>query len=206
MHSTVSVEQQMKTEHTRKAAVDLYWLAFLLTGSRDISIDIAADAAVSEDDANPFFTDWIHGWQRRLVIAKALTAIHGELADSARRTEIAQASRSGTPRNWSLSPYTTKADLERALLAIDPFPRATLLLLAFEGVRIADAATLLDADPDLLKKTQAIGLRELRANLAATNTDAVSAPPELKPLQVTIRRLQSVLIFLIQAGQLWPVR
>jgi DNA-directed RNA polymerase specialized sigma24 family protein len=140
------------------------------------------------------------------VIAKALTAIHGELADSARRTEIAQASRSGTPRNWSLSPYTTKADLERALLAIDPFPRATLLLLAFEGVRIADAATLLDADPDLLKKTQAIGLRELRANLAATNTDAVSAPPELKPLQVTIRRLQSVLIFLIQAGQLWPVR
>jgi hypothetical protein len=56
MHSTVSVEQQMKTEHTRKAAVDLYWLAFLLTGSRDISIDIAADAAVSEDDANPFFT------------------------------------------------------------------------------------------------------------------------------------------------------
>jgi hypothetical protein len=72
MHSTGSVEQQMKTEHTRKATVDLYWLAFLLTGSRDISIDIAADAAVSEDDTNPFFTDWIHGWQRRLVIAKGL--------------------------------------------------------------------------------------------------------------------------------------
>src|ERR1700680_2842850 len=83
---------------------------------------------------------------------KALTAIHGELADSARRTEIAQASRSGTPRNWSLNPDTTKADLEPALLAIDLFPRATLLLLVFEGMQIADAATLLDTDPDLLKK------------------------------------------------------
>jgi len=205
MHSTVSVEQQMKTEDTRKAAVDLYWLSFLLTGRRDISIDIAADAAASEDDGNPFFTDWIHGWQRRLVIAKALTAIHGELADSARRTEIAQASRSGTSSNWSLSPYTTKADLERALLAIDLFPRATLLLLVFEGARIPDAATLLDADPDLLKKAQAIGLRELTANLVATNTNAVFAPPERKPLQVIIRLLQSLLMFLIQAGQLWPV-
>src|ERR1700733_8478729 len=122
MHSTVSVEQQMKTEHTKKAAVDLYWLAFLLTGSRDISIDIAADAAVSEDDTNPFFTDWIHGWQRRLVIAKGLTAIHSGPADAAPRTEIAQAIRSGTPSNWSLNPNTTKEDLERAMLAIDLFP------------------------------------------------------------------------------------
>jgi hypothetical protein len=200
MPSTGSVEQQMKTEDTLKAAVHLYWLAFLLTGSRDISIEIAADAAASEDDANPFFTDWIHGWQRRLVIAKALTAIHGELADSARRTEIAQASRSGMPRNWSLSPDTTKADLEPALLAIDLFPRATLLLLVFEGMQIVDAATLLDADPDLLKKAQAIGLRELTANLAATNTDAVSAPPERKH---GVRRLVEApnksLMFLFQA-------
>jgi hypothetical protein len=180
MHSTGGVEQQMKTDDTRKAAVDLYWLAFLLTGSRDISIDIASDAAASDDGANPFFTGWIRGWQRRLVIAKALTAIHGDLADSARRMEIAHASRSGMPRNWALSPDTTKADLEPALLAIDLFPRATLLLLVFEGMQIADAATLLDADSDLLKKAEAIGLRELIANLAATNTDAVSAPPERK--------------------------
>ncbi len=161
-----------------KAAVDLYWLAFLLTGCRDISIDIAADAAASQDDANPFFVDWMRGWQRRLVIAKALTAIHDELADSAGRTEIAHAGNSGMPRNWSLSPDTSKADLERALLAIDLFPRATLLLVVFEGVRIADAATLLDAKPELLKKAQVIGLRELTANLAARDGSADSAAPE----------------------------
>jgi hypothetical protein len=164
------VEQQVNIE---KAAVDLFWLAFLLTGRPDISIDIAADAVASEDYANPFFADWMRGWQRRLVIAKALTAIHDELADSARRTEIASGS-SGMPRNWSLGPDTTKADLERALLAIDLFPRATLLLLVFEGLRIADVVPLLDADPDLLKRAQAIGLRELTANLAATKPSAES--------------------------------
>jgi hypothetical protein len=168
-----------------KAAVDLYWLAFLLTGHRDISIDIAADAVTSRDD-NSFFSDWIRGWQRRLVIAKAVAAVHDELADSARRTEIAGGSNGGVPSNWSLSPDTTKADLEQALLPIDPFPRAALLLLVFEGVRLADAATLLDAKPALLEKAEVIGLRELTANLARTNTPAVSDPPRRK---YDVRRL-----------------
>jgi hypothetical protein len=175
----------MKTEAANtadieKAADDLYWLAFLLTGRRDISIDIAADAAASGDYANGFFADWMRGWQRRLVIGRALTAIHEELADSGRRTEIAHTTSSGRPRNWSLSSDATKADIERALLAIDLFPRAALLLLVFEGVRIADAATLLDADPKLLKKAEAIGLRELTTNLAEANPSAVSAPPSRK--------------------------
>jgi hypothetical protein len=183
----MKTEAAKNTTDIEKGVADLYWLAFLLTGQRDVSIDIAADAAVSQDDANPFFTDWMRGWQRRLVIAKALTAIHDELADSARRTESVHGGSSGTPRNWSLSPDTTKADLERALLAIDLFPRAALLLLVFEGVRIADAATLLDADPDLVKKAQAIGLRELTTNLAAANAHAGgSATPQRK---CDVRRL-----------------
>jgi hypothetical protein len=177
----MKTEAAKNTADIKKAAADLYWLAFRVTGCRDVSIDIAADAAASEDSANPFFADWMRSWQRRLVIGKALTAVHDELADSARRTEIAPAITSGTPRDWSLSPNTTKADLEQALLVIDLFPRATLLLLIFEGVRIADAATLLDADQDLLKKAQAIGLRELTASLAATNADIVSSPPPVSP-------------------------
>jgi len=162
----------MTTENdTRSHVADLYWLAFLLTGREDLSIEIASDTAVSEDYASPFFSDWMRGWQRRLVIGRALTAIHDELADSARRTQIARvtgsAAGSATPaRGWSLSPNTTKADLQQALLAIDPFPRAALLLLVFEGIRMADAAILLDADPTLIRKAQAIGLRELTANLA----------------------------------------
>ena len=165
------IETAKNTEDIRKDAADLYWLAFLLTERQDLSIDIAADTAVSGDDASPFFAEWMRGWQRRLVIGRALTAIHDELADSARRTQLARASGSAAPqRNWSLSPDTTKADLEQALLAIDLFPRAALLLLVFEGIRMADAATLLDADPALIRKAQAIGLRELTANLAGKNS------------------------------------
>jgi hypothetical protein len=182
----MKTEAKKSSADMEKAAIDLYRLALLLTGRRDISIDIASDVAASQDSANPFFADWMRGWQRRLVIARALTAIHDELADSARRTKQARINGSAPAlRNWSLGPDTTKDDLERALLAIELFPRATLLLLVFEGVRIADAATLLDADPGLLKKAQAIGLRELTANLAATRASAASAPPQRK----CVRRL-----------------
>jgi DNA-directed RNA polymerase specialized sigma24 family protein len=172
---TEMTESAKNTQDTRKDAADLYWLAFLLTGRQDLSIDIAAETAVSSDDATPVFTAWMRGWQRRLVIGRSLTAIHDELADSARQTQLARgtsfARGSAAPqRKWSLSPDTTKADLEQALLAIDLFPRAALLLLGFEGIRMADAAVLLDADPTLIRKAQAIGLRELTANLADQNS------------------------------------
>jgi DNA-directed RNA polymerase specialized sigma24 family protein len=161
------IETANYTEDIRKDATDLYWLAFVLTERQDLSIDIAADTAVSGDDASPFFADWVRSWQRRLLIGRALMAVHDELSDSARRTQLAHANGSPVPpRNWSLSPETTKTELQQALLSIDLFPRAALLLLVFEGIRMADAAILLDADPALIRKAQAIGLRELTANLA----------------------------------------
>jgi DNA-directed RNA polymerase specialized sigma24 family protein len=173
------IKAAKNTEDIRKDTADLYQLAFLLTERQDLSIDIAADTAVSIDYASPFFTEWMRGWQRRLVIGRALTAIHDELADSARRTQLPRVHGSGAPRNWSLSPDTTKADLEQALLAIDLFPRAALLLLVFEGIRIADAAILLDTEPKLIRKAQAIGLRELTANLADKSSPR---PTRKKPL------------------------
>jgi DNA-directed RNA polymerase specialized sigma24 family protein len=164
------IETAKYTEDMRKDAADLYWLAFLLTERQDLSIDIAADTVVSEDNASSFFGEWMRGWQRRLVIGRALTAIHKELADSARRTELAHVHGSTAPHNWSLSPDTTKTELQHALLSIDLFPRAALLLLVFEGMRMADAVTLLNADHALIRKAQAIGLGELTANLADQNS------------------------------------
>src|SRR4029077_4901347 len=52
---------------------------------------------------------------------------------------------------------------------------ATVLLLIFERVPIADAATLLDADTALVKKAQAIGLGEFSSNLA--HRQRPTAPP-----------------------------
>lgn len=174
---------------SEKAAVNLYWLVFLLTGRRDISIDIAAEAAGSDDREDPFFADWMRGWYRRLVIVKALAAIHDDLAESARRTQTARFTTHKVPRNWSLGPDVTKEDLERALLGIDLFPRAAVLLLVFEGIRIADAVSLLDARPDLLKKAQAIGLSELTANLSGTKAKAGTAS---SPRKFDIRSLFEV--------------
>jgi DNA-directed RNA polymerase specialized sigma24 family protein len=171
----MTTETVKNQDDSRTDVADLYRLAFLLTERQDLSIEIASDTAVSEDHASPFFSEWMRSWQRRLVIGRAMTAIHDKLADSARRTQLARFNGSARgsaapPRNWSLSPDTTKAELEKALLSIDLFPRAVLLLLVFEGLRMADAATLLDADPALIRTAQAIGLRELTANLAKTNS------------------------------------
>src|SRR5215469_14752305 len=149
-----------------KNATDLYWLAYLLTGREEISIDIVADTAASDPEEKPFFAGWMEAWARRIVIAKALAAIREELTESRRRMEHARADRSPLPRNWSLSPNASKAQIEKALLSIDVFPRAAVILSVFERVHLPDAATLLDADANLVCKPQAIGLRQFAANLA----------------------------------------
>src|SRR5262249_54039765 len=155
------------------------WLAFLLTGRRDLSIGIAVDTFVSQKEANRYFATWMLGWSRKIVLAKALAAIRDELAESARRMELASVnSWDGAPRDWSLGPGTTKTHVEEALLGMDVFPRAAVLL-TFEAIPIAEAATLLNADAALVRKAQAVGLRELTGNLAR-NKDY--GAPRLRPI------------------------
>jgi DNA-directed RNA polymerase specialized sigma24 family protein len=172
----------MQIEQAGKHAADLHWLAFLLTGRRETSIDIAVDTIAAEDvPSRPYFSTWMVAWARRVVIAKALGQIRGELAASARRTESKRVNKAVVPsRDWALDPGTTKAEIEQALLAIDLFPRAALLLSVFEGVPIADATVLLDTDPDLVRKARAAGLLELTANLARIQSwRSTAAKPHL---------------------------
>ena len=159
-------EEGIRSEHATKEATDLYWLALLLTGARDMSIDIAADAALSPASVNPFFATWVRAWSRKIVIAKAVAAIRDELRASVRRTQLARVPGPAPLQKWSLPATTTKTQIERALLAVDLFPRAAVLLSIFEGISIGDAATILDADVTLVRKAQAIGVRELTTNLA----------------------------------------
>jgi len=144
-----------------------YWLAFLLTGNPGLSVDVTLEAVASRDDANPFFSAWMLAWSRRVFIAKALAGIRGELARSARRTASRRAEKAVLPpRNWTLDQDTMKVQLESALLAIDVFPRCALLLSVFERMSLEDVAILLNSEPDLVRKAQMIGLRELTRNLA----------------------------------------
>jgi DNA-directed RNA polymerase specialized sigma24 family protein len=102
-----------------------------------------------------------------VVIARALAAIRDKLAASARRTEDhCPNDRSSPCRDWALDRTTSKTQIEHALLAIDVFPRAALLLSIFEGVPIEETAALLGASAKLVAKALAIGLRELTSNLA----------------------------------------
>ena len=166
-------------EQANEGAADLYWLAFLLTGHRESSLDVAIEALRFQDgfqngfqddfqdDANPFFSTWMLAWSRRVVIAKALAAIRDELAASGRLTASKRAQKPAPSlRNWVLDGRATKVQLERALLAIDVFPRCALLLSVFDGMTLEDAAILLGADRRLVRKGQTTGLRELTRNLA----------------------------------------
>ena len=106
-----------------------------------------------------------------VVVGETGAAIRDELARSARRTASKRAGKAALPaRDWTLDRGTTKVELERALLAIDVFPRCALLLSVFEGVSLEDVAILLDSERDLVRKAQMIGLRELTGNLARSKS------------------------------------
>src|SRR5437899_4040760 len=73
----------MQTTMRAQYAADLHWLAFLLTGRREQSIDLAVETVAEFDTDRPFFAAWMEAWARRVLIAKALTGIREELAASA---------------------------------------------------------------------------------------------------------------------------
>jgi len=154
-------------EQAKRGACDLHWLAALLTGCHEAAGGISQQAIELTDDPNAFFSTWMHEWSRKLVIAKALTAIRRDLAASARRTALRPAETSAIPpQSWMPDTGATKSELEQALLSIDLFPRASVLLLVFEAVPLKDAAILLDVDPELLRRAQGAAVRELTTNLA----------------------------------------
>ncbi|SRR5579864_7206385 len=155
-----------KLEWSRKRASDLYWLAFLLTGHSDLSIDVAIESFDIQDGASPLVPAWMLQRSRRLLISIALAAIGDELAASARRTESKRPKKPVLPARWALHQDTTKVALEHALLAIDVFPRCALLLSICEGMSLHDAEILLGVDRNLVRKAQVIGLREFTRNLA----------------------------------------
>jgi len=154
-------------EAAHHITADLHWLAALLTGRRGIGIDVPRQAVAVTDDPNGFFSNWMHAWSRRIAIAKALASVRGDLVASVREAALRRVERSTLPpAPWVVDRDTTKSDLERALLSIDVFARAAVLLLVFERVPLQDAAILLDANPDLVRKAQAAGICELTINLA----------------------------------------
>ena len=153
-------------EQMRRNVADLHWLATLLTGCRETATEVTFQALGPADNADTFFSNWMLAWSRRNVIARALAAVREDLARSARHLATVPFTDRGLPSpSWTLE-RITRSELEQALVSIAVFPRAAVLLLAFERVPLKDAAILLDAEPDLVRAGMAAGARELTINLA----------------------------------------
>ena len=160
------------TRRYQDQAAQLYWLAFLLTGDRARSVEAAVEALNTDDAANPFFGDWMVVWAKKLVIARALSAVSVEMRASVLRTERRRFDYSNEMESVPLSAWNPASDapshqLQDALLAIDLFPRCALLLMVFEKLSADDTVILLNADKDLVMTAKLIGLVELVRTLAS---------------------------------------
>jgi hypothetical protein len=147
---------------------ELLWLAGLITDDPTPDLNAAFETPDPDNAGHPFFAQWMVTWSRKLVIAEALGKMTTELRGSARRTALAQrvaGCKSAAPPEWSRRRPVHKVQVERALAAIDVFPRCALLLRVFENLSLEDAAVLLGASKELVTNAQAIGLTELARNL-----------------------------------------
>jgi DNA-directed RNA polymerase specialized sigma24 family protein len=153
---------------------ELYWLTYLLTGDRDHS-EAAFMNTLVRDEENPRLGAFMLEWARKLVISSALGTIQPELRKSAARMGSTPERLHPGYTPWMAGGSLTKMDLERAILAIDTFPRCALLLTNLVGMPASDAAILLGVETKLVKAAQAAGLRELARNIAHGTSETLEA-------------------------------
>jgi DNA-directed RNA polymerase specialized sigma24 family protein len=141
---------------------ELYWLAFLLTGDRERSVQ-AFTGALQGDAKPPAFEKFMLSWARKLVIVSALGTIRRELRDAASRTrpatgfEIAGLGRMASVDRAGLS----KRELEEVLLAMDVLQRCVVILTLLEGLPMKEAAHLLGVEENIAKAALARGVAEM---------------------------------------------
>ena len=151
----------------RDHMTELYWLAFLLTGDRERSVQ-AYTGALNSDAPAPGLQKFMLTWARRLVIVAALSTIRRQLRESELRTRPATKSElDGLARAASIDRAGfTKQELEDALLSMDVFVRCAVLLTVFENIPVEEAAGLLGADENAVKSAMARGVTEMSWRLA----------------------------------------
>jgi membrane protein DedA with SNARE-associated domain len=151
-----------------EAPAKLTWLTQLMAGDTVSHSSSLVEPVRPRGVSNQFFVDWMVTWSRKLVIAKALGRVTGELRDSVNGMALAGCSGLTSPLpNDSLIQFSLdRPQIERGLAALDVLPRCAVLLTVFEGLSLKDAAILMGTNQQLVAAAQAIGLYELIANLA----------------------------------------
>ena len=154
---------------------ELCWFSFLITGDWQLSVEVVVGILELESIDNPFSPKWTLLRARRLVAAASVAAISPDLMDSTRRAaEAAEVDPiiliCSQAQMWACRSTPTRADLEKALLAIDAFPRCAVLLTVLEGLSIQDAVLLLNTDEELVRGARTLGLVELVRNIALSQS------------------------------------
>jgi hypothetical protein len=129
-------------------------------------VEILIEDLETFDAINPFFEGWMVAWSRKIFIAKVLGSVKPESNPAQLRDRLRRLQRETRGGLRRIEGAAGKADLERAVLAIDPFPRCALLLYVFERLAVEDVATLLNSDRESVQTAASIGLTELARNLA----------------------------------------
>ena len=151
----------------RDKMTELYWLAFLLTGDRERSVQ-AYTAALHSEAPAPGLQKFMLAWARKLVIVAALGTMRQQLRESMLRTRLSNMGEIKSPGR--LAPVDLKnftpADLEEVLLAMGVFQRCAVILTVLEHMPVQDAAALLGADERTVKAAQAQGVAEMTWKMA----------------------------------------
>lgn len=157
----------------REHMSELYWLAYLLTGDRERSVQ-AYTGALNSDAPAPALQKFMLSWARRLVIVAALGTIRRELRESALQSRPATRDELAglTPLPPANLAGLTKRELEDVLLGMDSFRRATVILTILEGMAVQEVASFLGADENTVKGAVARGAAEMTWRLAG-----VANPP-----------------------------
>ena len=147
---------------------ELYWLAYLLTGDRERSAETVTRALDFKDGANATFRGFMVSWARKLVIAEALAVIDSALRESALRLQTPDPAEPPAlpPPDWISRQRITRPEFERALVALDVFPRCAVILTFFERLSLEESTLLLGADEELVTRAHRRGLIELTRNIA----------------------------------------
>lgn len=151
----------------REQMSDLYWLAYLITGDRERSVE-AFTGALNSESTPPALQRFMRSWARRLVIVAALGTIRRQLRESALRTRpVTREELRGLSRLASADlANLTKQEIEDVLLAMDAFQRSAVILTLLEGLPVKDAADLLGVDQDTVKAALARGVAEMTWRIA----------------------------------------
>lgn len=143
-----------------------YWIAFLLTGSQDLSAELVIEAYLRHEDSDICEDAISNAKLRRMVVTRALAARSEELARSAKRSISQGGDRQILPtERWLPIDRVSFEQLQNALLAIDIFPRCALLLTMFEGFTLHEAAVLLNSDSESLLDARITGLLDMTHTL-----------------------------------------